>query len=367
MNHLTLDTKLLLKTIKLLCSKSKGILSADEDTNSINKRFAIIKIENTKLNRREWRKLLFNTENLEKYISGVIVCEEALHDTIYDISAAKDVSLVQVLHDKEILIGIKTDQGLVDLLFTEKWTRGLDTLRERSILAFKNGARFSNWRCVYTVHFKDVTSVTPSTLCVCENARVLAMFARISQECGLVPIIEPELLMDGEHTIDQKKQTQKRVLQVIFDTLKEYSVWLPGVILKTNFVVPSTSTLQKMDMHNGKSFVGFTKAIKETYDVCNATLDVFNECVPQSIPAVFFLDKGLSEESATTLLLKINDLNCERKISKQQPIQQYLSFGFAIFDIILREWGGKFENLVGAQHTLLEICKANSQAICREN
>jgi fructose-bisphosphate aldolase class I len=200
-----------------------------------------------------------------------------------------------------------------------------------------------------------------------ENARVLAMYAKISQHAGLVPIIEPELLMTGTHSLIESRYVQSQILGTLFNTLNSYQVWLPGVILKTNFVLPSKTYLETHLTHSGKEFTDFSGFDKETYDVCNATLDTLSTYIPQEVPGVFFLSGGLSEKSSTNLLKKINDLKDERTISKKSQVIQYLSFSYgrALQTSALNVWQGKFENISAAQQTFFEKCKENSEAITK--
>jgi len=369
------DTKkVLLDTISKLCTPKKGILAADESISTIGKRFETINVTNTRAKRKEWRQLLFTTPDIEKYISGAIVHEETLFDNVYNIKLAKDVPLIAPLLEKNIVIGIKLDQGLIELGldYDEKWTKGLDSLPERAAKAFDAGARFSKWRCVYEILIEkciDKNSyVKPSNFMIRENARVLALYAKISQHAGLVPIIEPELLMSGCHGLLEASYIQSQILGTLFSELKAYNVWLPGVILKTNFVLPSKTYLETHPTHSGKDFTDFSGFDKETYDVCNATLDAVSAYVPQQVPAIFFLSGGLTEKSATNLLKKLNDLKAERTISKKSQVLQYLSFSYgrALQTSALSVWAGKFENLVTAQQTFLERCKENSETIRKE-
>lgn len=317
-------------TVKKLCANGKGILAADESTGTIGKRFANIDVENTLENRRIWRKVLFTTQNLEKFISGVIVYQETLFD---------ETNLVQPLKDKNILVGIKTDCGLTQGVHaTEKWTKGLDDLRERSQKAFDHGARFAKWRCVYNI---DEKGHLPSDLIINENARTLAKYARISQECGLVPIVEPEILMDGKHPSSVCANTMRKVLGRVFESLREWQVWIPGIILKTGFCVPGKNC--KQDDSNLGSLAGMT-------------ITAFHSTLPKSLPGVFFLSGGLDEWTATQLLQRVN---------KYSYLDQYLSFSFgrALQTSALKAWKGKTENIKEAQKQLLIRCQENSQAI----
>lgn len=370
------ETKtLLFSTVQKLTEPKKGILNTDESTNTIGKIFNDIQVPNTKPKRREWRQLLFSIFEIEKYISGVIVNEETLFDKAYNIKLAKDVPLVQNLHDKNVVVGVELDQGLIDIrtsiTIKEKWTKGLDTLPERAKKALEAGARFAKWRCVYEISVANDPKdqghklcEKPSNFIIIENARVFGLYAKICQHIGLVPIIEAQVLMEGTHSLEDTKNVQSRILNTLFQTLEEYEVWLPGVILNTNFVVSSTQYLLSNLTHAGKEFTDFSGFDKESYDVCNTTLDVLSTHVPQALPAVFFLSGELTEKSSTNLLKKINQLQEERSISKKNQVIQNLSFSFGktLQFPALYEWAGKFENLVKSQQTFLEKCKQISEA-----
>jgi fructose-bisphosphate aldolase class I len=317
----------LLDTVQKLCTKGKGILAADESTGTIGKRFKTIDVKNNLENRRGYRELLFSTPGLEDTISGVITYEETLLDK----------SLTKHLFDKDIVVGIKTDRGLQDLN-DEKFTKGLDTLREMSQKYYQAGARFAKWRCVY-----NITDTTPS-LAIEKNADTLAHYALISQECGLVPIIEPEILMEGVHDYKKCSEVVRKVLTALYKKMDEYKVFLSGSILKTGFVTCGSEYPTSVSLD----------------DVAMETVDVFQSTVPKDVPGIFFLSGGLSETVATTLLSLVSKI--QSKNSKVNGWYLSFSYGRALQASTLKAWQGKADNIALAQKALLERGKANSDA-----
>lgn len=321
----------LIATANKICTSGKGILAADESTGTIGKRFKDIKVENTRENRREYRKLLFTTPNLEKHISGVILYEETLYEK------DGDTLLVKALTDKGIVLGIKTDLGTKQLPSTddETYTQGLTDLDVRSKAYYKAGARFCKWRAVLRI-----SRNTPSPKAIYENAHTLAAYAAISQANGLVPIVEPEILMDGDHSIEICQYWTEKVVAACYKALSEHHVLLEGTILKPNMVAPGEKC----------------KVRASAEQVAKATLTALQRTIPPAVPGVTFLSGGHGEEDATMYL---NALNSQ---AGKKPWNLSFSYGRALQQSCLAVWGGKKENFTKAQETLFIRCRANGEA-----
>jgi len=310
----------------LISQSGKGILAADESIPTIGKRFEAINIENTEKNRYNYRKLLFTTPDLEKYISGVILHSETLENK----------ELVSFLNEKGIVPGIKLDLGLTNLAGTEElWVKGMDTLAERAQESYKLGARFAKWRAVF-----KITGKTPSSLAIIENCWSLARYAKTVQEAGLVPIVEPEILMDGNHGIEKTMRIQSRILKNVYKCLYENHVDLEKTLLKPSFSCPGIdNTCQFTDM-----------------EIAQATLQTLQDNVPHEVPGIMFLSGGLSEQKASRIL------NCLNKKKPSHLWNLSFSFGRALQNSCLETWQGKYSNIELAQQKLLETVKLNSQA-----
>lgn len=310
----------------------KGILAADESTGTIGKRLAAISLENNETNRQKYRQLLFTTPNLEKHISGVILYEETFHQSTTD-----GVSFVNLLVKKGIVPGIKLDLGVVPLAGTigEGTTQGLDKLAERCQVFKKGGCGFAKWRCVLTIG-----SHTPSHLGMLENANVLARYASICQANGLVPIVEPEVLCDGEHDLERAQKVTEQVLAYTYKALADHHVYLEGTLLKPNMVTPGQSCAKK--------------ATHEQIGL--ATVTALRRTVPAAVPGITFLSGGQSELDATA------NLNAINKVSLLRPWKLTFSYGRALQASVLKAWGGKDENVPAAQKTLLHRSQANGSA-----
>lgn len=302
---------------KQLCQPGKGILAADESGGTIEKRFKTIDLASTESNRKAWRELLFTTPGISQFISGVILYDETLRQ-----------GLGKILLDQGILVGIKVDQGLNAALVTE----GLAGLKERLMEYIKLGAVFTKWRAVITIGGQDNLE---------ENAVRLAEYAKIVQEEGLVPIVEPEVLMDGRHDLARCEQVTGTVLKTVFAKLKEKAVWLPGILLKPNMVLPGKDCPDQAGV----------AAIAE------ATLRCFKPWVPAAVPGVVFLSGGLSPDEATERLRVINQVN-------GGPWQMSFSFGRALQQEALQVWKGKAENRAAGQKAFYE--RAVKVALARE-
>lgn len=318
-------------TMDLLLQDGKGILAADESNGTIGKRFASINVENSEKNRRDYRLLLATTPDLEKYVHGVILYEETFSQTDDD-----KTPIAEIFAKKGIIPGIKVDKGLVNLPNTddEQVTQGLDGLEER-LLHFKNlGARFAKWRNVYSI-----TEFTPSLTAIKAGAEMLARYAACCQAVGIVPIVEPEILMDGDHDIDHCADACEMVLHELFKSLFIHQVELENIILK-----PSMITC-------GKN----TKPFSSPEDIADYTVNVFRNHVPAAVPTINFLSGGQTPEQATANLNAINSTG-------PQPWLLSFSYGRALQEDCLKAWGGKAENVQTAQAALLKRAQLNSLA-----
>jgi len=324
----------LIATAKAIAAPGKGILAADESTGTIGRRFAPIEVENVETNRRAYRQLLFQTEGLEEYISGVIMYEETLFQDTDD-----GVSFVELLGKKGIISGIKVDKGPRHLRGTngETFTQGFDDLDFRCKRYYEKGARFAKWRAVLKI---DTAGGCPTNVSVEENTRGLARYAVICQAHGLVPIIEPEILMDGEHTIDVSVKVTQMVLAATYKALHDANVLIEGTILKPNMCL------------NGRSLEPAAPM-----EVAVATLTTLSRTVPPAMPGINFLSGGQSEEEASCNLNAMNVLK-----DWNRPWNVSFSFGRALQASVLKAWAGKAENVPTAQAALMVRAKANSEA-----
>eukprot|EP01094_Clydonella_sp_ATCC50884_P022715 TRINITY_DN527_c0_g1_i1.p1 TRINITY_DN527_c0_g1~~TRINITY_DN527_c0_g1_i1.p1 ORF type:complete len:387 (+),score=134.47 TRINITY_DN527_c0_g1_i1:84-1163(+) len=321
------------KIAKAIVAPGKGILAADESTGTIGKRFAPINVENTEENRRAYRDLLFSADNeISNYIGGVIM----YHETFYQ-KDSNGVPFPKVLKDKGIITGIKVDKGLVVIPGTndETTTQGLDGLSERCAEYKRDGADFAKWRCALKIGAHE-----PSTLAIEENAKVLARYATICQKNGLVPIVEPEILMDGDHDLARAVQVADAVLAATYKALHDHHVYLEGTLLKPNMVCAGAGCPSS-----------FSAA-----DVGRATVIALQRCVPVAVPGITFLSGGQSEENAT------QHLNAMNQVEGCKPWALTFSFGRALQATVLATWQGKAENVEAAQKALLKRAKANSEA-----
>lgn len=322
-------------TMDLMLQEGKGILAADESNGTIGKRFDTINVENTEENRRDYRLLLATTPGLEEYINGVILFEETFENRDQN-----GTPIAELFAKKGILPGIKVDKGLVPLANSsdEKVTQGLDGLAER-LLHFKQlGARFAKWRNVYSI-----SDSTPSLIAVKANAEMLARYAASCQSVGIVPIVEPEILMDGTHSIHDCAVAAEVVLHELFHALFIHEVALEFIILKPSMVT------------SGKSATPFSSP----EEVANFTLSVFQNHVPAAVPTINFLSGGQSPKQATENLNEINRAG-------YQPWLLSFSYGRALQEDCLQAWRGKAENTEKAQAALLKRAKLNGLACLGE-
>ncbi|XP_037961235.1 fructose-bisphosphate aldolase C-like [Teleopsis dalmanni] len=350
--NLPSDVKTELNSIaKKLVANGKGILAADESVGNVGKHFSEIGVENTTENRRLYRQLLVTTApDIAPYISGVILFEETLYQ-----KTDNDVLFVNVLRDNGIIAGIKVDKGLSPLDGTENETTtlGLDDLDERCSKYKRDGADFAKWRCTLRISDK-----TPTRKALLENANVLARYADICQQNRIVPIVEPEVLTEGDHNLERSRTVAENVLNHVFAALSDFGVYLPGILLKTQMVLPGNTCPFK-----------FT-----TEDIAAATTEALSSRVPAAVPGVVFLSGGQSEEDATVNLNSINALQschckptadherCKCDNTPAFPWKLTFSFGRALQASVLRAWSGKKESVELAKGELLKRCRANSLA-----
>ena len=319
-------------TARDLVAEGKGILAADESTPTIKKRLDTIAVESSEETRRDYRELLFTTAGLGEHISGVILYDETLRQ-----SSAAGTPLVEVLTDQGAMAGIKVDAGAKALAMApdEKVTEGLDGLRDRLEEYVSLGARFTKWRAVITIG-----EGIPSATCIEVNAHALARFAALSQEAGLVPIVEPEVLMDGGHDLDACAAVTEKTLERVFAALLEQHVALEGMLLKPNMVI------------SGKDCA----AQAGPEEIAAATLQVFRRIVPAAVPGVVFLSGGQPEEEASA------NLNALNALAASAPWQLSFSYGRALQQSALKAWAGKAGNVAAAQAALRHRARMNGAA-----
>lgn len=332
-----MDTEDLRSIAKALVAPGKGILAADESTGTIKKRFDTIGVESNPENHRVYRQLLFKTQGIEEFISGVIMFDETIRQ-----QTDEGVSFAKYLSDKGVIPGIKVDKGTVDMVNFpgEKITQGLDGLRERLVEYKKMGAQFTKWRAVITIgEGLPAQAGIPTDKCININAEFLALFAAYSQEAGLVPIVEPEVLMEGTHDIQKSEEVTYKTQKAVFAKLSEYKIYFPGMLLKPNWVHPGKDSGQKtLDK-----------------DIAEATLRVLKEAVPPEVLGIVFLSGGDSPGESTRHLDALNELD---------NVAWQLSFSFsrALQEPVLKAWGGKSENIEAVQEEFYKRAKLNSLA-----
>jgi fructose-bisphosphate aldolase class I len=314
---------------RAIVAEGKGILAADESDGTIKKRFDSIGVESTEENRRAYRDLLFTTEGVEEYISGVILFDETIRQ-----KSADGTPFPRLLESKGIIPGIKVDKGAKPLALAEDETitEGLDGLRDRLAEYRELGARFTKWRAVISIG-KGI----PSEYCIWTNAHALARYAALSQEAGLVPIVEPEVLMDGDHTLERSFEVTSRTLHAVFTELRDQRVQPEGILLKPNMVL---SGYECPDQASDE-------------EVAEETLRCFRRHVPAAVPGIVFLSGGQSDEQATARLSTMNALG-------PHPWQLSFSYGRALQAPALKAWGG--EDVEAAQRAYYHRAKMNSAA-----
>ena len=314
-----------------LVAEGKGILAADESSPTIEKRFRSIKLPSTEENRRSYRELLFTTPGFSEFISGVILYDETIRQK------AKDgTSFPQVLSGQGTIPGIKVDTGAKSLAGFpgEKVTEGLDGLRERLSAYREMGARFAKWRAVIAIG-----DGIPTAFCIMANAQALARYAALCQEADLVPIVEPEVLMDGSHTVDRCEEVTTATLSVVFAKLLEHRVALEGTLLKPNMVLSGKDCPKQA----GPS------------EVAEATVRCLRRTVPSAVPGIVFLSGGQSPEQATLNLSAMNALG-------RHPWELSFSYGRALQEPVLKVWKGDPGNVAAAQRAFYHRARCNGAA-----
>jgi len=319
----------LIKTANAIASRGKGIMAMDESNGTCGKRLDSIGVENTEANRLGYRELLVTTPGLGEYISGAILFEETLYQTC---STGK--TMVEELAANGIITGIKVDKGLVPMFGTndELWCQGLDGLSERCAEYYKQGARFAKWRSVVSV------AAGPSMIAQRDCAYGLARYAKICQENGLVPIVEPEVLLDGEHTIDQTLKAAEDIWAETFKYMADNGVMFEAILLKPAMVTAGAECKEQASPEK----------------VSDYTLKMLNRRVPPAVPGIMFLSGGQSEMDAT---LNLNAMN-------QTPNPWHVSFSYAraLQNSVLKAWAGQDDQIKAGQEALLRRAAANSAA-----
>ncbi|KAI9580920.1 hypothetical protein GQX74_013468 [Glossina fuscipes] len=311
-----------------IVAPGKGILAADESVSTMGKRLKDIGVENTEENRRQYRQLLFTSDpSLGESISGVILFHETLYQKTDD-----GTPFVELLKQRNIIPGIKVDKGVVPLMGSEDecTTQGLDDLACRCFQYKKDGCDFAKWRCVL-----KIGKNTPSYQAIMENANVLARYASICQSQGIVPIVEPEVLPDGDHDLERTQKVTETVLAAVYKALNDHHVFLEGTLLKPNMVMPGQSCKKQY----------------KPEDVALATVEALRRTVPAAVPGITFLSGGQSEEEASVHLSAINN------VSLLKPWALTFSYGRALQASVLRAWGGKKESVEAGQKELLKRAK----------
>jgi len=319
-------------TIADLVVKGKGILAADESHPTIAKRFKAINAESTEENRRSYRSLLLTTPGLGEFISGVILFEETLGQ-----KTGSGKPLPQVASDQGIVPGIKVDKGTLALANAagDLITQGLDGLAARLADYKEQGARFAKWREVYAIG-----ALNPTRLGIDANAEVLARYAAICQSLGIVPIVEPEVLLDGDHTIERCLEVTEAVQHAVFHALRRHGVELEYIVLKPSMVVPGKAAQRKASPE----------------EIAEKTLVQLRRSVPAAVPGINFLSGGQTPEEATA------NLNAMNAMAGNAPWQLSFSYGRALQQPVLQAWQGKPENIKAAQHALYKRAKLNGAA-----
>lgn len=326
------DKIVLMSTVNSIFADDKGILAADESTATIEKRFAKARIENTVDNRRAYRELLFTAIGMEEYISGVIMFDETFGQL-----ASDDRSFVDVLKSKGVLPGIKVDEGTDAMPDSpnEKITKGLTGLAARLAEYAKQGAKFAKWRAVITIGDN-----LPTDANIRQNAKDLAAYANLCQEADIVPIIEPEVLMDGAHNMERCAEVMEKTLTAVFEEIKTAGVLVEGIVLKTGMVLPGTQSTER----------------RSAEEIAEATITVFNKTLPKELPGIVFLSGGQTELEATANLAAIAErVDLAWKVS--------FSYGRALQDSVISTWNGLPGNVGPAQEAFVHRAQMNSLAV----
>ncbi len=319
------------KIANRMVEPGRGILAADESTATIGKRFDAISVENVEDNRRDYRELMFRSTEAMSYVSGVILYDETIWQN------AKDgTPLVKLIEDANSIPGIKVDEGVRKLAGArgDDVTRGLDKLHERLPKYYEKGARFAKWRAVI-----DPTGGRPSYAGLVANAHALARYANLCQEFDIVPIVEPEVLMDGDNDIDTTYAVTEWVLKETFQQLYYLNVALEGIVLKPNMIVPGKKAAKQASVD----------------EVAEKTIRVLKACVPSAVPGIAYLSGGQSDELATAHLSRMNQIG-------GFPWKMTFSYGRALQAAPQKAWSGKAENVAAAQNAFLHRARMNGLA-----
>jgi fructose-bisphosphate aldolase class I len=357
-----MNMQMLVDTARKLVADHKGLLAMDESNPTCNKRFAQLNIPQTVETRRAYRELIVTTPGLGEYISGVILFDETIRQQNKD-----GTPFLKILADAGIISGIKVDTGTKDLAAHpgEKITEGLDGLRDRLKEYFQMGARFAKWRAVIAIG-----EGIPTRSCIEVNAHALARYAALCQEAGLVPVVEPEVLMDGGHTLERCRQVTEETLRTVFVQLNCQRVLLEGVILKPNMVLPGFTCPPHQEVE--EAAIGeqqFQVRLTDRQpdeeqdidEVANITVKSLWRTVPAAVPGIAFLSGGQPAELASA---RLNVMNLRFK--SQLPWALSFSFARAIQQPALEIWRGKETNVLAAQQALLHRAKCNRAARCGE-
>ena len=321
-------------TAQAMVVRGKGILAADESTGTIGRRLSSIGLENTEPNRKAWRHLLFSSKGYGEYISGVILYDETLRQ-----SADDGTPFVEMLEGEGVIPGIKVDKSTNPLAGAsgELITDGLDGLRDRLNEYRELGARFTKWRAVITIGDR-----IPSQYCIDANSQSLARYAALSQEAGLVPIVEPEVLMDGDHDIAMCEWVTDRTLRRVFSDLRDHRVDLEGMVLKPNMVISGTDAADRADAAT----------------VARKTIDCFRRTIPAAMPGIAFLSGGQGDDESTENLNAINKLANDEGV----PWELTFSYGRGLQASPLKAWSGDPDNVEVAQSAFMQRAEANAAA-----
>ena len=319
-------------TTRALAAPGKGILAADEALNTIGSRFKAVGIESTEETRRNYRQMLFTTEGIGEFLSGVILYDETLRQ-----ESSGGTPLTKILENQGIIPGIKVDESTVAMPLSpnEKYTQGLDGLRERVEEYVRMGARFAKWRSVITIG-----DGIPTRRCIDANADALALYAAFCQEAGLVPIVEPEVLIDGDHSIEQCFEATERTLRSTFGALYEQGVELTGTLLKPNMVISGKGAERQAGVE----------------EVARMTVECLKRSVPAALPGIVFLSGGQSQLQAT------QHLNAMNRMHEDLPWELGFSYARALQEQPMEIWGGDDSNVEEAQKAFYHRAKMNSAA-----
>jgi fructose-bisphosphate aldolase, class I len=326
------DVQELEKTARELVAPGKGILAADESFGTLGKRFEAVGIESSEESRRQYREMLFTTEGIEEFLSGVILFEETLHQ-----EASDGRPLAQVLQDRGVIPGIKVDKSTVSLPLSpnEKFTQGLDGLAERLPEYKELGARFTKWRAVITIG-----EGIPTKSCIRANAEALALYAAFAQDHDLVPIVEPEVLIDGDHSIEQCYDATEWMLHTTFDELYDHGVEFSGLLLKPNMVISGKDAPEQAGVE----------------EVAQATVECLLRTVPAAVPGIVFLSGGQTDLQAT------RHLNAMNSMYEGLPWELSFSYARALQGQPMEIWGGDMDKAEAAQRAFYHRAKMNSAA-----